>query len=250
MARRVGERGANGTRAERTENRPWRSREISALSETLHAHAGYDDSLNPRWVDQDAKNFARRVKFDGCRFSSDEARVAFPRGDRFESLRRGRARHHSATHSHTFPTMSATAAFFAVRAPVRVSVAQVRPRVPARPSRAPQIGFIDSRLDASRGCSRARKSDRRPPLLVPAKPPTIRRPSARPRAARPPRRPPSRRRTSSARSRATPPRRRTAPSWRWPRRSACTPSARWPRRARTARASKAALRRRLRLRLR
>ena len=69
-----------------------------------------------------------------------------------------------------FPTMSATAAFFAVRAPVRVSVAQVRPRVPARPSRAPQIGFIDSRLDASRGCSRARKSDRRPPLLVPAKP--------------------------------------------------------------------------------
>ena len=34
-------------------------------------------------------------------------------------------------------------------------------------------------------------------------------------------------------------RRRTAPSWRWPRRSACTPSARWPRRARTARASKA-----------
>lgn len=75
-------------------------------------------------------------------------------------------------------------------------------------------------------------------------------PSARPRAARPPRRPPSRRRTSSARSPATPPRRRTAPSWRWPRRSACTPSARWPRRARTARASKAALRRRLRLRLR
>ena len=110
------------------------------------------------------------MKFDGCRFSSDEARVAFPRGDRFESLRRGRARHHSATHSHTFPTMSATAAFFAVRAPVRVSVAQVRPRVPARPPRAPQIGFIDSRLDASRGCSRARKSDRRPPLLVPAKP--------------------------------------------------------------------------------
>ena len=66
--------------------------------------------------------------------------------------------------------MSATAAFFAVRAPVRVSVAQVRPRVPARPPRAPQIGFIDSRLDASRGCSRARKSDRRPPLLVPVKP--------------------------------------------------------------------------------
>jgi hypothetical protein len=52
---------------------------------------------------------------------------------------------------------------------------RARPRVrragassgPARPSRAPQIGFIDSRLDASRGCSRARKSDRRPPLLVP-----------------------------------------------------------------------------------
>ena len=61
--------------------------------------------------------------------------------------------------------MSATAAFFAVRAPVRVCVAQVRPRSPARPSRAPQIGFIDSRLDASRGCSRARKSDRR--LLFP-----------------------------------------------------------------------------------
>ena len=63
--------------------------------------------------------------------------------------------------------MSATAAFFAVRAPVRVCVAQVRPRSPARPSRAPKIGFIDSWLDASRGCSRARKSDRRPPLLVP-----------------------------------------------------------------------------------
>jgi hypothetical protein len=73
---------------------------------------------------------------------------------------------------------------------------------------------------------------------------TIRRPSARPRAARPPRRPPSRRRTSSARSRATPPRMSTAPSWRWPRRSACTPTARWPRRARTARASERHLRRR------
>ena len=173
MARRVGERGerANGTRAERTENRPWRPWRNFGIVRNATRTRGLCRFIKSSTGRSGRENFAReRVKFDGCRFSSDEARVAFPRGDCFESLRRGRAHHHSATHSHTYPTMSATAAFFAVRAPVRVSVAQVRPRVPARPSRAPQIGFIDSRLDASRGCSRARKSDRRPPLLVPAKP--------------------------------------------------------------------------------
>ena len=167
---------------------------------------------------------------------------------RFESLRRGRLREHLTTHSHTFLTMSATATFFSVRAPVRVRVAQVCPRwSPARPSRAPRSAL------STRGSSRSWLFARTP-LTADSLPhdPRNRRPSspsARPRAARPPRRPLSRRRTSSGRSRATPPRRRTAPlSWRWPRRSACTPSARLPRCARTARAGKTARRRRRRRR--
>ena len=61
--------------------------------------------------------------------------------------------------------MSATAAFFAVRAPVRVCVAQVRPRSPARP-RAPRRSALSTRGSTRRAAVRARAhSDRR--LLFP-----------------------------------------------------------------------------------
>jgi hypothetical protein len=53
--------------------------------------------------------------------------------------------------------MSATAAFFAVRAPVRVSVAQVRPRVPPVP-RAPRRSALSIRGSTRRAAVRARAS--------------------------------------------------------------------------------------------
>ena len=51
--------------------------------------------------------------------------------------------------------MSATAAFFAVRAPVRVSVAQVRPRVPPVPL-APRRSALSIRGSTRRAAVRAR----------------------------------------------------------------------------------------------